>query len=276
MPSRRQPLDEPVEMVLRDGSRVHIRPIVPDDRERLAAGMRWLSPRSRYLRFHAPIVELSERQLRYFTEIDYADHMAWIALDADHPERPGMGVARYVRLTDEPHVAEAAVTVVDAYAGHGLGTILLGLLARTARRNGIDVFRNYVLAENSGMLEVFDHLGADRTLGSDGVWQVDLRIPQEGEPLPDTPAGRVFREMAHQRHTLTWRFPPFWRGTREPPAPEGHAEAEAVPSRGERADLAAWLDEVLEDPAEVDDSDDRDDPGGADAHLPGAVPPQQP
>ncbi len=215
-PTGREPADEAFELRLRDNTQVLLRPIQPDDRERLAEGMNWLSPRSRYLRFHAPVVALSERQLRYLTEIDYADHMAWVALDLDHPERPGMGVARYVRLTEEPHVAEAAVTVLDAYAGRGLGTILLGLLARTAQRNGITVFRNYVLAENAAMLEVFDHLGAQRSLDEDGVWRVDLRIPGEGESLPETPAGRAFREMARREHTLSWRFPPLWRPRRRP------------------------------------------------------------
>src|SRR5947207_6557708 len=47
------------------------------------------------------------------TEIDYHDHMAWVALDPPGPGFLGVGVGRYARPAEEPAVAEAAVTVVD-------------------------------------------------------------------------------------------------------------------------------------------------------------------
>jgi hypothetical protein len=54
----------------------------------------------------SPVTQLSEDQLRHLTEIDYRDHMAWVALDPTEPEVPGIGVARYMRLAAEPMVAE--------------------------------------------------------------------------------------------------------------------------------------------------------------------------
>jgi GNAT superfamily N-acetyltransferase len=188
--------DHPFTCRLRDGRTALIRPIEPDDKWRLVEGLKLLSPESRYLRFHASVERLSEAQLRYFTEIDYHDHMAWVALDPDAPDQPGMAVARYVRLPDEPHVAEAAVTVADAYQGLGLGTILLGLLARTAVSNGIDVFRNYVLADNAAMLELLAQLGSTQIDEGHGVYRVDVPLPENPDDLPDTPAGRVFRAAA--------------------------------------------------------------------------------
>ena len=68
---------------LRDGSRVHVRPIQPSDKARLAAGFEHLSERSRYRRFLYPIKRLTQSDLAYLTEVDHRDHEALIALDPD-------------------------------------------------------------------------------------------------------------------------------------------------------------------------------------------------
>lgn len=186
-------------VVLGDGTRVLIRPIAPEDKDRLRAGLQLLSPRSRFLRFHAAVDDLSDEQLRYLTEIDHHDHVAWVALDEDRPEHPGIGVARYVRLPEAPNVAEAAVTVVDEYQGRGLGTALLGVLGRTARDHGIDTFRNYVLAENEVMLRLLDDFGAERGEATDSVQHIDVPIAARPDELPDNPAGRILRAVAAGR-----------------------------------------------------------------------------
>jgi len=141
-------LATPIEFALRDGTRIVVRPVLPEDKERLRDGFALLSPRSRYRRFLTALGHLSDEQVRYLTEVDYADHMAWVALDPSAPTQPGVGVARYVRLPEEPTVAEAAVTVLDAYQGKGVRTILQVALAGSALEHGIRSFRGYVLAEN--------------------------------------------------------------------------------------------------------------------------------
>jgi GNAT superfamily N-acetyltransferase len=195
---------------LRDGTSVLLRQIRPQDRARLAEGLRRLSPASRYLRFHAAIDRLSDAQLDYLTDVDHHDHEAIVALDLDRPERPGIGVARYIREPFEPEVAEAAITVADEYHGQGAGTLLLGALAGRARAAGITVFRNYVLDGNLGMLEVFDHLGAERQLETDGLWRVDLDVPEDEHHVPDSGAGRAFLEIAREERTLASLAPPIW------------------------------------------------------------------
>lgn len=183
-------------VTLRDGTQALMRQIRPDDRHRLAQGMQLLSPASRYLRFHEPLEELSDTQLDYLTQVDHQDHEAIVALDLDRPDVPGIGVARYIRDEEEPHVAEAAVTVADDYQGTGAGTLLLGALARHARRNDIEVFRNYVLDGNHAMLKVFDDLGASRNLQPDGLWQVDLAIPDDESDVPASPGAQAFSAVA--------------------------------------------------------------------------------
>lgn len=98
---------------LRDGTPIRIRPVGPDDKAAIAAGLRELSPESQYLRFLQLRSEFSERELAYLTELDYVDHFAWAALAIAEPGAPGIGVARYIRDPDQPGVAEAAVVVID-------------------------------------------------------------------------------------------------------------------------------------------------------------------
>lgn len=190
---RRHDLAQPRLVTLRDGTRAVVRPIEPDDKPRLQQGLHLLSPRSRYLRFFTYVDHLTAEQLRYLTEVDYRDHMAWVALNPDTPDEPGMGVARYVRLDDDPTVAEAAVTVLDRYQGKGLGSVLLRLLSETAAANGIHTFRNYVLAQNTAMLALLDESGATRTPEGDGVYRIDVPVDRES---PATVARRILREIA--------------------------------------------------------------------------------
>jgi GNAT superfamily N-acetyltransferase len=183
-------------MSLRDATPVLIRPVTADDKDRLRTGFHRLSAQSRYRRFGATVSELSEQQLRYLTEIDYDRHMAWIALDPGTPGEPALGVARYVRLEDDPDVAEAAVVVADPYQGRGLGTILLGMLGVSATTSGIRAFRAYVLVENRLMLEILRELGGTVALEEPGMYRVDLPLHEDPEEIPDTPTGRVFKAVA--------------------------------------------------------------------------------
>ncbi len=177
------------EVTLRDGTPILVRPILPQDKQRLRDGFARLSEASRCRRFMTPLEHLSDAQLRYFTKIDYVDHMAWVALDPDQPAQPGLGVARYIRLPDDPTTAEAAVAVVDERQGREIGTILLEVLAASARQHGIQRFRAWVLAENAPMVELLRDLGA--TVVRDGVaaagGRADSRKPTGVAGHPDGP-----------------------------------------------------------------------------------------
>ncbi len=142
------------------------------------------------------IEELSEEQLRYLTEIDYVDHFAWVALNLDEAGSPGMGVSRYVRIPDEPEVAEAAVTVVDDYHGRGLGTLLLEALGAVALENGIKRFRGYALEANRAIREVLQAMGASIEHDSPGMLRIEVDLPLRAEELRGSPLGEVLRAVA--------------------------------------------------------------------------------
>lgn len=182
---------EPIHTDLRDGTRIILRPIRPEDKERLSEGLERLSERSRFRRFMAPVDALSAEQLAYLTEIDHFDHFAWVATLETSPDF-GIGVGRYVRLEEDPSIAEAAVTVLDEYQGRGLGTLIVGLLAATARMVGIERFRAYVLEENEPMLGLLRVLGAESGYDSSGVFRLD--IPLRTDPATDEPVAETMRQ----------------------------------------------------------------------------------
>ena len=156
-----------------------IRPIRADDKAQLKAGFERLSQTSRYRRFLSPHDELSDEELRYFTEIDHHDHEALVAINPHTGE--GVGVARYVRSEEDPHVAELAVAVVDDWQRRGVGTRLATALADRAREEGITAFTGLVLADNQLMLNLADELGQARTGPSEhGTVELAIDLPERG------------------------------------------------------------------------------------------------
>ena len=186
-------------LTLPDGGRVLLRPIRPDDAQRLREGFERLSPRSRYQRFLSSVDQLSDAQVQYLTEIDYSTHNAIVALDPDREGQPGIGVARYIRLTEDPSVAEAAVTVTDDYQARGIGTLLLSRLADVARADGVEVFRNYVLTDNAAMINLLKDLGGTVRTTSHGIVEIDLPLGDAGEEPMATPVGQALREAGRGR-----------------------------------------------------------------------------
>lgn len=227
---------------LRDGTAVLLRQIRPQDRDRLAAGLRALSPESRRMRFHDDVAELTAEQLIYLTDVDHLDHEAIVAIDLDRPGRPGIGVARYIRDPYEREVAEAAVTIADHYHGQGAATLLLGALAARGRDAGVEVFRHHVLAANTAMLEVFDHLGARRERHAEGLWRVDLPLLSRASDLPGTPASRAFLAAMTQRVRLADVLRPIFRpwSVRAAAPDTGPGVAEGAPDDSDE-DLTRWL-----------------------------------
>lgn len=180
---------------LHDGDHMVVRPVVPEDKAILLEGFARLSEESRYRRFMG-LKRLTEKDLRYLTEIDYMDHFALIAFDVDDEGKPGIAVARYVRDRADPSSAEAAVTVLDDYHGRGIGSILLGMLGAVALENGIDRFFGYVLVDNRPAIDLFRALGARFKPDSPGVERMEIDIPEQLEELRKTPIYELLRAVA--------------------------------------------------------------------------------
>jgi RimJ/RimL family protein N-acetyltransferase len=167
-------------IVLRDGSKVVIRPVHRDDAPLLADGFARLSPESRRLRFLRRKDELSAAELRYFTDVDHHDHEALGALAG--AAGGGVGVARYVRDAHDPHSAEIALTVVDDWQGRGLGTELLAQLSGRARAAGIYRFTALVSADNAAMTALLRRLCADPVRREHGTVEWEITLVPSGSP----------------------------------------------------------------------------------------------
>lgn len=160
---------------LRDGELVDFRPVKQTDKEILQKGMLALSSESRYFRFFSPISKLSDTQLCHFTEIDQQNHVAWIALAHNEAEGRGLGSARFIRIQDQPEIAEFGLVVIDSYQQRGLGSILLAVLHRMASINGIKILRAWVLPDNTVMSKWLGRLGAVNVFEND-VYRMDLTV----------------------------------------------------------------------------------------------------
>ncbi|HUO46943.1 MAG TPA: GNAT family N-acetyltransferase [Acidimicrobiia bacterium] len=180
----RRKTQQTLQAQLADGTEVLLRPIGPDDKPLLEAGMTRLSENSRRLRFMTPIESLSRSQLSYLTEIDHRNHLAWGALVEGDP----VAVARVVRLTHDPAEAELAITVVDDYQRRGLGRLLLELMAELCRHIGIQRFVFEALPENEGIVRLLKNYGADHDMGT-GVITGTLDLA--GVPLPSLSTGEA-------------------------------------------------------------------------------------
>ena len=156
------------DVLLEDGRAIHLRPIRRDDADREHAFFQRVGPESAYFRFFSPKPDLSPKELRYFTTVDYDARMAFIALHGDDM----IAVGRYDVLpdeSDEEHkVAEIALLVEDDFQGVGIGSLLLQHLTEYARFKGITRLAAFVLAGNSHMLRLLRKSGYTLTSGSGG------------------------------------------------------------------------------------------------------------
>ncbi|HYU58213.1 MAG TPA: GNAT family N-acetyltransferase, partial [Actinomycetota bacterium] len=166
------PAHREAEVVLRDGSTVHVRPVRPDDELAVRAFLAGLSDEARYFRFFSGSVNLDE-QARSATRVDYRDRYGLVATFGADPRI--VAHAAFVRTNVDR--AEVAFAIDGRFQGLGLGTILLGHLAEAAAENGVAVFEARVLPTNPRMIEVFRESG----------FPVEIRA-EPGEILVEFPA----------------------------------------------------------------------------------------
>src|SRR5674476_1352178 len=103
------------DVVLRDGSVAHVRPIIPADADALRRFHARQSAESIYLRFFAPLKTLSDKDVARFTEVGHE----WRVALAATLRGEIIGVARYDRLYST--TAEVAFHISYAEQGKAVG-----------------------------------------------------------------------------------------------------------------------------------------------------------
>ncbi len=160
------------EVLLADGTTVHLRQITPGDADAVVAMHGRFSERTRYFRYFSPYPRIPARDLDRFVNVDHVDREALVIAVGSEL----IGVGRYERLAPQAPEAEVAFVVEDAYQGRGVGSVLLEHLAAAARDVGIERFVAEVLPANGAMLRVFTDAGYEVSREyADGV--VHLTFP---------------------------------------------------------------------------------------------------
>jgi len=171
-----------VEEMLKNGLRVTVRAIRPHDKEALLAAFQGLDERTIYLRFFAPKRTLTPRDLKEATDIDFVRTVALVTCLQDSAGGKIIGAGRYTVFGDAepPDKAEVAFTVEEDYQGLGIASITMRHLVSIAKEKGIAQFHAEVLAENKGMLAVFDRTGMPvEKRCAEGVVHVTLSLAGE-------------------------------------------------------------------------------------------------
>ena len=181
--------DKSADVLLSDGSAVHLRPIRPDDAPAIVDLHSRLSDRTRYLRYFSPYPRIPERDLERFVNVDHHEREAFVVVSGSRI----MAVGRYERLGPESPDAEVAFVVEDAHQGRGIGSVLLEHLAEAAREHGIARFVAEVLPQNGGMLRVFSDFGYQvQRQYADGVVHLSF-------PIATTEKSREVQESREHR-----------------------------------------------------------------------------
>jgi acetyltransferase len=180
----RQPLPgEPSRLALRpypaeleenwivDQQPLRVRPIRPEDGERLAAFYAQCSPGDMRLRFFLARREVPRSELARYCQIDYEREMTFVALDGDR-------MAGEVRAICDPdnHEAEFAVQVASGWQQRGLGRRLMDKLLAYLRARGTEQVFGQCLPENKGMATLAREAGFGLHADSDGTVHMRLRL----------------------------------------------------------------------------------------------------
>ncbi len=145
---------------LSDVGTIQIRAIRADDRERILDLFNRLTQRTIYFRFHEPKTDVSQEELTQYTELDFVERVALVAVLGNGDNEKIVGVGRYDIISDSaPSCAQLAFAVEDVYQGRGIGSGLLKHLARIARSSGVKIFEGRILPDNSHFLGFLEKTG---------------------------------------------------------------------------------------------------------------------
>jgi GNAT superfamily N-acetyltransferase len=144
---------------LRDGRRIEIRALRPDDRADMLEAVARLSAQSSYRRFHGAKRSFSESEKTFFVNVDFVRHVALVAILHEAGPVDIVGGARYALV--QPGIAEVAFAVIDEFQGKGIGSILMRHLTLVAKDAGLKEFVAEVLPGNAEMLRVFSKSGLE-------------------------------------------------------------------------------------------------------------------
>ena len=168
----------PIPVLLKDGTELMLRPVLPGDSERSDHPSVEFSSETLYRRFmsaRAPSPVLMD----YLFQVDYVDHFVWVLVDG--VDGPVVADVRFVRDVNDASVAEIAFIVADDYQGRGIGGLLMDALTIAAQSGGVRRFTARLLADNLRMRAILDRFGAEWLHDEPGVVTTEFDVPSLNE-----------------------------------------------------------------------------------------------
>jgi acetyltransferase len=141
---------------VRDGWRVYVRPIRPEDEPLIHDLLQHVTMDDLRLRFFAPMKQFTHEFIARLTQLDYARAMAFVAFD--EPTNQMVGVVR-IHSDSIYETGEYAILLRSDLKGRGLGWALMQLIIEYAKSEGLKTISGDVLKENTVMLDMCRHLG---------------------------------------------------------------------------------------------------------------------
>jgi acyl-CoA synthetase (NDP forming)/ribosomal protein S18 acetylase RimI-like enzyme len=186
------------DVLLRDGSSAHVRPIRRGDAEALVAFYEGASSRSKYYRFFSAMPQLTEREIERTVGVDNHRRVGMVLTLAEKL----VALGQFERLDNDAddggEVAEVAFLVQDEHQHRGIGQLLLEHLAQIGREVGVRKFVAEILPDNTGMQQVFRDAGYRLAGGySDGVVELELSID------PTVTSQEVMSAREHRAETAS-------------------------------------------------------------------------
>ncbi len=150
------------EWTMKDGQRVTIRPIRPEDEPAMVAFHQKLSERSVYLRWFQPLKLTQRTSHDRLTRACFIDYDREMALVVERPNAAGeqeiLAVGRMSKLHGK-NEAELAAVAIDEAQHQGLGTELYRLLVQLAHEEKLSKVISNMLPENREMRAMCKRLG---------------------------------------------------------------------------------------------------------------------
>jgi acetyltransferase len=181
---------------LADGRRMLLRPVLAQDSDLFGQWIAGLSPQARRNRFHGAVSGLSGRRLAALTDVDHAQHVAFVVVHLENRRETMVAEARY-RVEDGGHAAEFAVLVDENWQRQGIGARALHTLLCVASDQQLRKLHGSVLADNHSMCGLAKHCGfhlsADRN--EPGLVRAEMAVPVEMPALPAAGRLRWLRDL---------------------------------------------------------------------------------
>jgi len=185
----------PIPVILKDGTELMLRPVLPGDSERSNHPSVEFSSETLYRRFmsaRAPSPALMD----YLFQVDYVDHFVWVLVDG--ADGPVVADVRFVRDINDASVAEIAFIVADDYQGRGIGSLLMDALTIAAQIGGVRRFTARLLADNLRMRTILDRFGAEWVHDEPGVVTTEFDVPSLDELRIDSTTAAEIRAVTRQ------------------------------------------------------------------------------